>query len=143
MQYTTTGSSETRTLGQHIASECKGGDTLLLEGNLGAGKTTLVKGIAEGLGIPLPVVSPTFTLLNMYPVAGNTRGIQQLIHIDTYRLETEDQLRAIGAEDYIGDEHTLTIIEWPEKLAKLLQGKKTKTIILKHASGDERSITIH
>ncbi len=86
-----------------------GGDILALQGNLGAGKTCLVKGIARGLGIPEEeVVSPTYTLI--HELAGPLR----LFHIDLYRIENSDELENIGFYDAF-DKDAVTVIEWPDR----------------------------
>ncbi|MBU0596654.1 tRNA (adenosine(37)-N6)-threonylcarbamoyltransferase complex ATPase subunit type 1 TsaE [Patescibacteria group bacterium] len=142
MKYTTSSAEQTIKLGKKIASKFKGGDVVLLHGDLGTGKTTLVKGIADYFGIePNDVVSPTFTLMQVYPTNNEKRStIRQLVHIDTYRLETQEQLVEIGIEDYLGDQNTICIIEWPEKLGKLLVAKKILNIKIEHDGENERKI---
>lgn len=129
---------ETTEFGKKLASQLKGGDILLLEGELGAGKTTLVKGLAVGLGIQNEITSPTFTLMNIYPV--NSDKIKTLVHIDTYRLKDKEELIEIGAEDYLGQPDTLCIVEWPEKIAGLLKDKKTITVTIEHSADNQRKI---
>lgn len=129
---------ETTEFGKKLASQLKGGDILLLEGELGAGKTTLVKGLAVGLGIQNEITSPTFTLMNIYPV--NSDKIKTLVHIDTYRLKDKEELIEIGAEDYLGQPSTLCIVEWPEKIAGLLKDKKTITVTIEHSADNQRKI---
>lgn len=113
--------------GKNIAELLTGGDILCLYGDLGAGKTTLTKGIALGLGIKEDILSPTFTLMNIYNLKG-----KNLLHIDTYRLKDPRELVEIGVEDYLGDKNTITIIEWPEKIVPLLKDKKTINIYISH-----------
>lgn len=139
MQWITDSTEETINIGKEIASTLRGGDILLFYGELGAGKTTLSKGIATGLGINKDVTSPTFSLMNVYNVANN-ETIHQLVHIDTYRLKDATELIAIGSEEYIGSPDTVCIIEWPEKVESLLSGKKVKKIFLEHADGGKRKI---
>ncbi len=124
--------------GKNLATKLNGGDILLLVGELGAGKTTLVKGLATGLKIQFEITSPTFTLMNTYPVDSNK--IKTLVHIDTYRLKDEEELLEIGVEDYLGKTDTVCIIEWPEKIAGLLKGKKIKTIKISHLKENQRQI---
>jgi tRNA threonylcarbamoyladenosine biosynthesis protein TsaE len=144
MQQKTSSSEETIKLGKKIASQFAGGDVVLLHGDLGAGKTTLVKGIAEYFGIePNDVVSPTFTLMQVYKVESKKYKVKSLVHIDTYRLESEEQLIEIGVEDYLGDEDTVCLIEWPEKLNTLLKNKKTLNINIEHRNMDERMVTFN
>lgn len=134
---------ETFAYGKKLAAKLKGGDILLLSGDLGAGKTALVKGIAAGLGIKKELTSPTFSLLNIYPISHKQSAISQLVHIDTYRLKDEKELLEIGVEDYLGRPDTICAIEWPEKIQNLLKGKKTTTIALEHGDKpEERKISI-
>ena len=87
MEYSTTNSQQTIAHGETLASTLRGGDILLLHGDLGAGKTTWTKGIAQGLGITDTITSPSFSLMNLYSVSSLAHpSITQLIHIDTYRL---------------------------------------------------------
>lgn len=152
MENTTTSEQQTRDIGKHIASQLKAGDIVLLCGDLGAGKTTLTQGIAAGLGVEKYVTSPTFGLMNVYeikkqgrPEAGpplvENKEIKKLVHIDTYRLKSQEELVAIGAEDYLGGQDTVCIIEWPEKIEGLLAGKKVKKIFLEHLGEEKRKIT--
>ena len=128
--------------GQQLASTLKGGDIVLLHGDLGAGKTTLTKGIAQGLGIMDEIVSPTFTLMQTYDIKRlKHKNIKTLVHIDTYRLKDEEQLIEIGVEDYLSDDETVCVIEWPEKIEGLLRGKKVMNIMIEH-SGEGRIIKI-
>lgn len=120
---------ETEKFGIELSTKLKGGDIVLLSGNLGAGKTALVKGVAKGFGIKNTITSPTFTLMNVYPVSQKSTTINQLIHIDTYRLKDEQELLEIGAEDYLGKPNTVCLIEWPDKIENLLQKYSTKNFI--------------
>lgn len=140
MEIITTDQAATRAFGKELAKKLKGGDILCLLGELGSGKTTLVKGIAEGLNISGDIVSPTFTLLQLYPLPQPHNGARQLAHIDTYRLENSAELIAIGAEDYLGAADTIAIIEWPEKITELLKNKKVVSITFDHLKENQRSI---
>lgn len=152
MHFTTSSSQETQNIGKQLASQLTGGDIVLLHGELGAGKTTFVKGLAEGLGITDDILSPTFTLMNLYrvtsyklsPYGGSPEGRQvtNFVHIDTYRLKTEQELINIGVEDYLGVDDTICVIEWPEKIEKLLHNKKTLNVWLESAGESERKIKI-
>lgn len=109
-----TDAGATRQLGIKLGQSLVAGSVLLLEGDLGTGKTTLVQGIGEGLGIVDSIVSPTFTLINEY-----TEGRLPLYHLDLYRLQTEE-VAQLNLESYWnGREYTLGIvaIEWAERLA--------------------------
>lgn len=111
---------ETIAIGKKIALLLQGGDIVLLFGELGAGKTTLCKGIAQSLGITRTITSPTFTLIQLYTLKKSVRKISELAHVDTYRMKSADELRAIGLQDYLGAPHTLSLIEWPEKILPLI-----------------------
>lgn len=97
---------ETYALAQKIASSLEGGEIILLDGDLGAGKTTFTKGLAKALGISAEVTSPTFTILNVYE-----DGRLQLNHLDMYRVENADDLAELGVEETIA-EGGVTVIEW-------------------------------
>ena len=143
MNYQTFSTKETIALAKSIAAKLHGGDIVLLEGDLGAGKTTFTKGLAEAFGIKEDIVSPTFTLMQVYPVPKNDRDITEFIHIDTYRLDNEQSLIDIGAMDYLGEPNTISIIEWPEKVSSLLKEKKTIHIALHHEEKSTRTITVN
>lgn len=106
---------ETLALGERMAGMLKAGDILLLSGNLGAGKTHFVKGVARGFGVDESQVnSPTFTLIHEYKT-----GRLPIYHIDAYRLNSEQEAVEIGIEDYLyGD--GVCLVEWPERIAGLL-----------------------
>lgn len=93
-------------LGEALSEGLRAGDRLLLTGNLGAGKTTLVKGVARGLGYEGMVTSPTFTIMQVYP------GRLPVYHLDYYRLEAGDRDPEEWEESYYGD--GVTVIEWPD-----------------------------
>lgn len=97
---------ETYALASSIADELEGGEVILLNGDLGAGKTTFTKGLAKALGVEEEVTSPTFTILNTYD-----SGRIRLNHLDMYRVESADELAELGIEDCIDDE-SVTVIEW-------------------------------
>jgi tRNA threonylcarbamoyladenosine biosynthesis protein TsaE len=145
MSYTSISDQETKKFGKELAQNLHGGDVICLYGELGAGKTTLVKGIAEGLIINEDITSPTFTLMNIYKLPpSRSRGDEPLahtlVHIDTYRLKDEKELLEIGVEDYLGKPDTICIIEWPEKIEGLLKDKKKIEIKIEHAEKKQRKI---
>ncbi len=100
---------QTRLLGKVLSETAGGGCILALRGELGAGKTTLVQGVAEALGIEEAVTSPTFTLINEY------RGVCPLYHVDLYRLSAPVDLWEFGVEEYLEGEG-LVVVEWAEKV---------------------------
>lgn len=135
---------ETFAYGKKLAAKLKGGDILLLYGELGAGKTSLVKGLAAGFEIRHKITSPTFALMNVYDIKTlKHKSIKTFVHIDTYRLEYENELIEIGVEDYLGRPDTICAIEWPEKIPDLLKNKKTVSLALKHGEKpNERRVKI-
>lgn len=144
MKYLTKSEEETKKIAREFAAGLKGGDVVCLYGELGAGKTTFVKGLAVGLGIKDEILSPTFTLMNVYKctVPSSQYPVERMVHIDTYRLKNEMELINIGAEDYIGKAETVAVIEWPEKITELLENKKIIKIFLKHTSEGMREISV-
>ena len=102
-----------------------GGQILGLTGNLGAGKTIFTKGLALGLGIKKNITSPTFVLMKVYPT--KHQQIKFLVHIDAYRIKSAHDLIAIGADEYFKRADTITVIEWADKIKKILP-KKTKFV---------------
>jgi len=133
---------ETIGFGKKLARCLRGGDIVLLQGELGAGKTTLVKGIAAALGIVDTIVSPTFVLMQIYGIRNSESGIKNFAHVDTYRLKNEQELVDIGIEDYLGAPDTLCVIEWPEKIERLLRGRETIGVTLRHITDKNREIVI-
>ena len=110
-EYLTKSEKETKALAKKFAAQLKGGELIELVGDLGSGKTTFVRGVAEALGTKVRVKSPTFTVMNEYPVNGDK--IKRIIHIDFYRFEDPTQLEALAMGDY-QDEETVIFIEWPD-----------------------------
>ncbi len=100
---------ETRSLGEKLAAHLRTGDVLLLLGDLGAGKSELTRGIAQGLGILTPVTSPSFTILNVYD-----EGRVPLYHFDWYRLNSADELYEMGMDEYLGGDG-IAVVEWPSQ----------------------------
>lgn len=127
---------ETIQRGREIGASLKPPALILLSGDLGAGKTTLTKGIASGLGAAEEeeVTSPTFTLVHKYD-----RGTR-VYHVDLYRIADPHDLETLGLEDVFG-EHAVVIVEWPEKLT-LRTDWPVLRIHLEHVSEDTRRITI-
>lgn len=103
----TKSAAETRALGERLAAKLKPGDVILLEGELGAGKSELARGIARGLGVAETVTSPSFTILNVYD-----SGRCPLYHFDWYRLESEEELYELGMDEYLGGDG-IALVEWP------------------------------
>jgi tRNA threonylcarbamoyladenosine biosynthesis protein TsaE len=135
--FETHSADETTELGRRLAVELRPGSVVLLRGELGAGKTTLVKGIAEGFHAAEAdlVTSPTFTLIHEY------RGPQvTLYHIDLYRVDTQRELDTLALDDLM-DANSILLIEWGEKFARFAAERDVE-IAIEHRGGDERRIEI-
>ena len=125
---------ETFRAGHEEAARVRAGDVLALVGDLGAGKTQWVKGLAAGLGSDALVTSPTFTLIHEYG-----GGRLPLYHVDCYRLERPEELLAIGIDDYL-DGHGVLAIEWADKFPELIPAS-ARWVRFRIGEGDERTIT--
>ena len=134
----TLNANQTQVLGQKLATQLKGGEIIALQGNLGAGKTTFLKGIAKGLGIKNSITSPTFVLMKVYPVLKH-KTIKQLVHADCYRVTGTD-MNKIGLGDYLNDLTTVIAIELSGKLKTLKPTYNIKLNLGK--SNNERQIAI-
>ena len=132
----TNGPEETKELGRELARNLPARGVVLLIGNLGAGKTTLAKGIIEGLGAATAdeVTSPTYTIVHEYgdPV--------RVYHVDLYRLDTEDEVKAIGFDELI-ESNALLLIEWGERFPALLPKERIE-IRLDADAEDGRTIDV-
>ncbi len=140
---TTQSNEDTKKLAQDMASKFTGGEIVALVGDLGAGKTTFTQGIAKYFNISDPVSSPTFALIQEYPIEKSIHvAIKTVIHVDCYRLNSPDELVDIGIQDYFDRDGTLAIIEWADKVKDILP-KQTRWIAFAHGDKeDERIITI-
>jgi tRNA threonylcarbamoyladenosine biosynthesis protein TsaE len=128
---------QTIELGRTFGAKLKGGEVIALIGNLGTGKTHLIKGIATGAGADQSdiVNSPTFVLVNEYP------GNFDIYHIDAYRLDNEKQFAQLGFEDMITP-GSIVLIEWADKVPNCLTGVDAININLSHISETQRKIQI-
>ena len=110
----TNSAAETRELGKRLAEKLKAGDVILLEGDLGAGKSEFARGVAKGLGVTETVTSPSFTILNAYD-----SGRLPLYHFDWYRLQDPEELYELGLEEYLGGDG-VALVEWPGQAPEAL-----------------------
>lgn len=130
--------SATKDLAVRLAASVRGGDVLALEGELGAGKTTLVQHFARALGVDAQAVrSPTFSLLAVHH-GHDARGLT-LCHADLYRLRAGEELEGIGLLDWLGDESAVTAIEWPAVAAPWLSDLAVWRIAIVGTDGDRRA----
>jgi tRNA threonylcarbamoyladenosine biosynthesis protein TsaE len=132
--FRTNSEEETIALGRRLARELSRPALVQLVGNLGAGKTTLAKGIVDGLGVTEPeeVSSPTFTLIHDYG--------QGVFHIDLYRLETEREVASLGLEELFDRQDAIVLIEWGERFRRLFPSDAIE-IEIRH-DGDSRNILV-
>ena len=131
----TNSAAETRALGEKLASRLKAGDVVVLEGELGAGKSELARGIARGLGVTETVTSPSFTILNVYE-----SGRCPLYHFDWYRLESEEELYELGMDEYLGGDG-IAVVEWAERCPEAVP-ENVLRIRLEVTGGESRRITV-
>ncbi len=136
----TESAQETIELGKKIAAAMHGGQIIALIGNLGSGKTHIIKGIAQGLNAPDPtrVCSPTFVLINEYAARG---GELTLYHIDAYRLNSVREFELLGFEDFCRPD-AIVLIEWADKVMPALTGLDMVKIELSHEGQNKRRIQI-
>lgn len=127
---------ETRQLGRKLGQLLCSGDLLCLQGDLGAGKTTLTQGIAEGWGSADSVSSPTFVMVNLYRAVDGT----PLYHMDAYRIESLPEAAQLGLDDMLAE--GALIVEWPERIEPLLP-KERLWLTLTHISETERQLEIN
>ena len=130
----TTSAAETEAVGERLAGRLEPGDVVLVSGDLGAGKTTLIRGACRALGVTEQVTSPTFTIGHRYA------GRVPVSHLDLYRLEGLEGEDPALLEDYVGP-GTIAFIEWPQVAAPELE-RVSARVELRHAGGDEREIEL-
>ena len=134
-QFVSASPAETRALARRLSRCLVGGDVLLLQGNLGAGKTEFVKGLAEGLQVTDLVTSPTFTLLNVY------HGAMPLYHFDLYRLEDTEELDNIGFTEFLGGDG-VAVVEWPDRFPTEMPLEHIRVELLPGENEQERFVMV-
>ena len=134
MKFLSDGEEATLSFAEKFASSLKGGEIILLDGRLGAGKTVFVKGIAKGLGIEEEVTSPTFTLMN------ENEGRLKLVHMDVYRLKSALEAYETGLTEYFGKKDTVCCIEWAENIRGAFDPDGAITIRINYLGDGKREI---
>jgi len=124
----TSSAAETEAAGERLGKRLKAGDLVLLTGELGAGKTTFVRGVARGTASESPVASPTFQLVRVYP------GRVQLAHIDLYRIQTPSELGDLGLDELL--DQGAVVVEWGDRL----EAPTSALVDLEHLGGERRLI---
>jgi tRNA threonylcarbamoyladenosine biosynthesis protein TsaE len=129
---------ETRQFGKELANRLQPGTLLTLSGELGAGKTTLTQGIAEGLGVPEGVTSPTFVIIIEH------EGKVPLLHLDAYRLESLcfDAIRESGVPEFLDRDDAVKVVEWPQRIADFLPVPDMEIAIELADNDNERRISL-
>jgi tRNA threonylcarbamoyladenosine biosynthesis protein TsaE len=148
----TESAEETLSIGRALASRLQAPTLVLLKGDLGAGKTTLTKGIVSGLGAAKEedVTSPTFTLIHVFERKADAADANavapqkslKIYHVDLYRIEGEQELQTLALEDILGEvEPGIVIVEWSERLS-IRSDWPVVRIVMEHLGGDKRSILV-
>ena len=135
MEYTVNSVEETWAVARELAKELKPGDVVCLEGDLGAGKTTFTQGLAAALGVPGRVTSPTFCIVQEH----QSKDVL-LVHMDLYRLRGEEDVEAIGWEDYLA-RGAIFVIEWPDRAGSLIPDT-ARRVAFRHMGEGKRIIAI-
>ncbi len=126
-------SHETESFARALGLLCKGGERIALTGDLGAGKTTFVRGMSSGLGVPEEEISsPTFTVMHVHEPSDQKSG-RCLVHVDAYRLEDPAELMELGWDEIVRDRRNVIVVEWPDRLGGAL-GENVLELELFHSS---------
>ena len=136
-EFITSSEEETENIGKSLAMSLSKGDTVLLRGNLGAGKTVFSRGFARGLGITEPVSSPTYTIVQEYELPEGGR----LYHLDLYRISDVNAALAFGVDEFLDDPQGISLIEWPDRIGGILP-ENAICVEIEHLSGTERRLTV-
>jgi tRNA threonylcarbamoyladenosine biosynthesis protein TsaE len=135
LRTTTHDANETHALGRRLGGVLRAGDVVVLDGELGTGKTVVAKGIAVALGVTEPVVSPTFTVVREYV------AVPPLVHVDVYRLDHLQELHDLGFDDLVGGE-AVTLVEWGERVSAALPSDRLRVLLEAGDDDDERVVSI-
>ncbi len=136
--------AETENFAEKLARETVPGSVILLEGDLGAGKTVFARGFARGLGIKDTLSSPTYTIVQEYQLPENkTTGGRNgfLYHLDLYRINDEVSALGFGVDEFLSDPASIALVEWPERIRGILPETALK-IKIRHVSDERREIEI-
>jgi tRNA threonylcarbamoyladenosine biosynthesis protein TsaE len=135
LQITTRDADETHALGTRLGALLRAGDVVVLDGELGTGKTVLAKGIAVALGITEPVVSPTFTVVREYEAP------LPLVHVDVYRLDHLQELHDLGFDDLVGGD-AVTVVEWGDRVSAALPRERLRVLLEPGDGDDDRLVSV-
>lgn len=126
---------------KRFAKGLRGGETVALTGELGAGKTAFVQALGRALGVRERITSPTFTIMHLHGAGLRGKAIRHLAHVDAYRLASAKAFRDIGALDYLGRPDTVSAVEWAERVKRILP-HGTVWMRISSAGGERRIIEI-
>jgi len=129
---------ETENFAVQLAQSLRPGTVITLEGDLGAGKTVFARGFARGLGITDPVSSPTYTIVQEYPLPQTGR----LYHMDLYRIDSASAALAFGVDEFFDDNNAYSLVEWPKRAGELIPEKAVQ-VFIRHLNETEREIIVH
>ncbi len=135
LRATTHDADQTHALGRRLGTLLRAGDVVVLDGELGTGKTVLAKGIAVALGITEPVVSPTFTVVREYDAP------TPLVHVDVYRLDPLQELHDLGFDDLVGGE-AVTVVEWGDRVSAALPSDRLRVLLEPGEGDDDRIVSV-
>lgn len=138
-KYLSSSREDTQEIAQRLVADLDSGTTICLFGELAAGKTTFTQGVAQYFGINR-LTSPTFTIMKEYPISDKI--IQRLFHLDLYRLNSSEDLKAFSLDEIINDPSNLIIVEWPEKFIDQMPTKRID-VEINTLTENEREITIN
>jgi tRNA threonylcarbamoyladenosine biosynthesis protein TsaE len=147
--FITSGSTQTRKMGEILAKELKGGEIICLMGELGSGKTTFAQGVLKGLGAKGPYISPTFLVMKQYKRKAKSEKrkttvqsskLENIYHIDVYRVNAQDALD-LGWEEIVAGKNNVVIVEWAERIKKIIPNNSL-WLEFKHLKDSEREIII-
>ena len=137
INYTSMCENDTEKIGADVAGKCSPGTVVILDGDLGAGKTVFSRGFARGLGCDDTLSSPTYTIVQEYQLPGGAR----LYHMDLYRIADSAAALGFGVDEFIDDPKAYKLIEWPERIGSLLP-EKCLTVEITHQGDEERTLRI-
>lgn len=151
--YRTYSSQETKTLGAVLAEKMlaanrrggrRGAQVFTLQGDLGAGKTTFTQGFLRALGARSRVTSPTFVLMKRFPLANSAKkaGFTDAYHVDAYRFRAAAESDALGLQDILRNPQSIVLVEWPERLGRLIPRSASRIRFAHGRNEDERRIVI-
>ncbi len=140
MEHISKSLEDTNQIAFDFSKNLKGGEIVFLEGDLGSGKTTFVQAVAKSLGYEGKVTSPTFSIMNIYPIKNNQ--IKNIFHFDLYRIEDDSELDQLDLEHYLNNPESVTFIEWPKKELEQFSKSKYHEIKFEQIDSNTRKLNI-